>query len=96
MFGDIKQSSEKYSPVYSYKMYKSNDNKYPPVKYISLLRNHGTLYVRCLGISIASNFTMFMDSDDELVGDIVAKAYKKQQETNVDIVYFGTNKIENR
>ncbi|CAL5977040.1 Glycosyl_transferase family 2 protein [Hexamita inflata] len=63
-------------------------DKHPNIKLHTLPRNRGVFYARNFGVTLASEFVVFLDADDELTPTAIEEAVKAQQEHDVDIVHF--------
>ncbi|CAL5987181.1 Glycosyl_transferase family 2 protein [Hexamita inflata] len=61
-------------------------DKHPNIKLHTLPRNRGVFYARNFGVTLASEFVVFLDADDELTPTAIEEAVKAQQEHDVDIV----------
>ena len=57
-------------------------------------KNRGTLYARSLGISLANDYLIFLDADDELYPAAISYSMKLQISSGADIVYFNSVKYK--
>ncbi|CAL5977034.1 Glycosyl_transferase family 2 protein [Hexamita inflata] len=62
-------------------------DKHPNIKLHTLPRNRGVFYARNFGVTLASEFVVFLDADDELTPTAIEEAVLTQQKFNVDMVH---------
>jgi glycosyltransferase involved in cell wall biosynthesis len=72
--------------------YAAKDNR---VKLIRHPRNKGTLQARRSGVLAASGtYIMFLDADDALVPEACNELYEPMQESQADVLQFGTQVVK--